>query len=205
MLIRYLNNRVEQHVENQLGRSLITAGIAEQVSKEFVLPEPAWSVVYDPAGYVAIKMELGTLQPNSAGGRPQVMTVAFFNGDPKYIHNRRDHLGNEFCSAFGRSVPSEIIKEYKKARKTARPERITPPAQVPDNEYNRDQAATLNHLNQVQRQRAENLPKSEREALIAEGFDPDGQGIGRTTVDGVVLVIPSGNGPTGKFPEKEGE
>lgn len=206
MLVKYLNNGVQQHVENALGRSLITAGLAEEVKKQAVVPEPVWSVVFDPGGYVAIRMEMGVLAPNSIGAKPQAMTVAFYNGDPKFIHDRRDHAGNAFCSAFGRRVPDEVLSEYKKVRKAARPERLAPALpHVPDSEYNRDMAASLERLNQAQRQRAENLPKSEREALIAEGFSPDGQGTGRTTVDGVVLVIPSGNGPTGKFPEKEGE
>jgi hypothetical protein len=132
MHIKFLSNGMEQHVSGEVGRGFITAGLAEEVKKVAVPIVPLWSVILDESGYVAVKMELGTLGPgalvtsaaSSSVDRKLISatvstprTVAFYHGDPDSIHDRKDWRGQVYCSAFGRPVPKEIIDQYRKARK----------------------------------------------------------------------------------------
>jgi hypothetical protein len=131
MLIKFQNGN-EQHVSNEVGRGFITAGLAEEVKKVVVPAVPQWSVIRDASGYVAIKLELGTIGPGATarddggnpvrGVKPTPQSVSFYHGDPDSIHDRRrwtaqGPTGEPYCSAFGRQVPAEIIDQYRKARK----------------------------------------------------------------------------------------
>jgi hypothetical protein len=132
VLIKFTNGN-EQHVSGEVGRGFITAGLATEVKKVIEPVVPEWSVILDESGFVAIKMELGSIGPGAIaahtkgrtpvrGTKPTPQTVAFYQGDPDSIHDRRrwtpqGQTGELYCSAFGRPVPEDIVKQYRKARK----------------------------------------------------------------------------------------
>lgn len=135
MKVKFLSNGLEQHVSGEVGRGFITAGLATEVKAVPVPPAvPQWSVIVDESGFVAIKMELGSIgsAKGSApvhGMKPAPQTVAFYQGDPDSIHDRRrwtpqGQTGELYCSAFGRPVPEDIVKQYRKARKN--PKAVAP-------------------------------------------------------------------------------
>jgi len=141
MKVKFLSNGLEQHVSGEVGRGFITAGLAEEVKPAPAPPiVPEWSVIRDESGFVAIKMTLGKLGngalvatptillghrqpkavPGNTAGTPKY--VAFYQGDPDTIHDRRrwtaqGQTGELYCSAFGRPVPEDIVNQYRKARK----------------------------------------------------------------------------------------
>jgi len=160
--IKYLNNNSEDHVDRNLGRSLIRAGLAvEIVPPPAPPPIPVWSVRRNnSSGFVLIKMELGVVGAGAYKNdvdpqtrevrRVAVMTTpkleAFFDGDPAFIHDRKFPDGKPYSSVFGRAVPEEIVKEYKRARRN--PDACRPVSTVTD-DYNKDHAATLAKMNQT--------------------------------------------------------
>jgi hypothetical protein len=112
MKIRYLSNSKEDHVENQLGRSLINAGLAEACADPTApgcgpKPDvtPRWSVVVtggtQSPKYVCIQLQV-------AGSIQQYI------GHPKHVNARKEWQGGGRWLNFGREVPEAIVKEYKK-------------------------------------------------------------------------------------------
>lgn len=118
MHIKFLNNGAESHVSNEVGRGFITAGLAEEVKKAAPVWQPVWSIERDMSnGFVFVRMKLGVLGEGAAGGAGTARVVQTYAGDPDLIHDRRDSTGRVYSSAFGRPVPDEILKEYKRAWK----------------------------------------------------------------------------------------
>lgn len=157
MLIRYLTNGVEQHVQNQLGRSLIAAGLAQEIPPKGSLLdqtrarlaaqmgsapalEPKWAVVTEPYAdlqdpnkhVLAIRMDLGKQTSHFFGYPDQVNAKKEWDGGCRYLNG------------FGREVPEEIAKEYRrqwKANKHLRaPDDVLSP---PRDERNDLQASIL--------------------------------------------------------------
>lgn len=111
MKIKYLNNGVEDHVENQLARSLIMAGLAEEVTQPekklpAPVPTPQWSVEINRAStsqphvYIALRVGQGIYR---YFGHPQLVNA---------IHSWDG--GKRFLSGFGRECPEEIRAEYER-------------------------------------------------------------------------------------------
>ncbi len=145
MLIKFLSNGVQQHVENSVGRAMIAGSLAVEVKPPApVPPTPVWSVRRDPSGYVLIEMKLGCMGAGSPSPNSPRF-VATFKGDPDKIHDRKDHTGKLYSSAFGRPVPLQIVNEYRWARQN--PDAVRPVSSVTD-DYNKDHAEKLARLNQ---------------------------------------------------------
>ncbi len=160
MLIRFQNGR-EIHVENSVARGFIASGQAAEVTKPATKLEPKWCVWLDSAGFVGIKMELGSI-------------VSFFHGDPDRVHDRTDWRGQRFCSAFGIVVPASVIEEYRVARQK-NPESIAPP--MPYRPVRHDNAAAARE--QEKKDKAAFKPVvTLREALEAQRFENQEQAPG---------------------------
>jgi hypothetical protein len=76
-------------------------------------PSPHFFVGVHEGRYVSIFLKIGNVERR-------------YSGDPRYIHNRKDHAGREFCSSLGFPVPVEIQKEYLKAWKHGSHEPMAP-------------------------------------------------------------------------------
>jgi len=131
MRIRYLNTGNLDHVDRNLGQSLIRAGIAEEVKsdksaqssletlRQFQreMNSPAspdkvnWTVelVGTTQKALCIVMRVGAYQ-------------VCYGGDPKTVNARCEWPGGgRFLSGFGRACPQAVIDEYSRAYKRARP------------------------------------------------------------------------------------
>jgi len=108
MKIRYKNNGVTDNVERNLGTSLIRAGIAEELQPlvaplhHEIKPVVFSVVLIGTPAYVAIRAE--------RDGR----FLADYYGSPDAVHNKKNHDGSPYSTAFGRAVPDEILADYKK-------------------------------------------------------------------------------------------
>ena len=144
MLIKFLSNSVEQHVENSVGRALIAGSLAVEVKPPAPAPPtPVWSVRRDTSGFVFIEMKLGTMGPGATSPTAPRF-VATYQGDPDKIHDRKNSAGR-YSSAFGRPVPKEIVEEYKRARRN--PDVVRPDHSKITDDYNKDHAETLAAMN----------------------------------------------------------
>jgi hypothetical protein len=107
MLVRFKSTNEECHVENAAGRAYIAQGLAEQVIiPPTPPPAPEWSVTtyLNPQThqeFLSIQLKIGKV-------------IRFYDGHPEAIHNRHDHTGRAYCSAFGWPVPEEHEREYKR-------------------------------------------------------------------------------------------
>lgn len=161
MRIKFLSTGAEQDVPNWYGKAEIAAGRAEEVKRAAPVWTPNWSVERDAAnGYVFVRMTMGAMGEGAPGGAGTPRVVQTYAGDPDLIHDRRDSTGRAYCSSFGRPVPDEILKEYRKAWKNPDARRPTGPKTTDD--WNKDMAEKLAHKNSLP------LPAvSESEALEA--------------------------------------
>ena len=144
MKIRILASGEVRHIDNSTGGALISAGLAELISKsdnplpgpgDYRPPQVEWSVVVmspeteiNLAGrqlkWLAIRRDVKRpLVSQQAGkdGKPGNYQVgggftdsSFCSLPPDFVHNKRYANGGAFCSAFGCPVPDEILKEYKR-------------------------------------------------------------------------------------------
>jgi hypothetical protein len=180
MLIRFKATGEESHVDNAAGRAFIASGLAEEVKKSPTPPpKPEWSIIYDESGYVAIKMEMGAIGPGAIAGYDKngrampllgktSAMVSFYLGDPDLIHNRRDHTNRLYCSAFGREVPEDVIRQYRAARRR-KPNSCAPGICIPVNQSN-----TQHALEMADARKRETIPVhvSEAEATSAQNQVP---------------------------------
>lgn len=146
MRIRYLNNGNFDHVDRNVGQSLIRAGIAEEVSEtkpgqssldalrehqRAMNPpappdQPRWSVEYlglvQKAWFVVLRVGAYAVK---------------FGGDPKLVNARRTwEGGGMWLSGFGRECPESVVKEYAARYKNAREsERWYPPVSATSSDY----------------------------------------------------------------------
>lgn len=167
MRIKFLNNGVEKDVQNAVGQGFIDAGLAEKVQKAAPVWQPVWSIEREASnGFVFIKMKLGVMGEGAPGGAATPRVVQTYSGDPDKIHDRKDSTGRNYSSAFGRPVPDEILKEYKKAWKNPGARKQAGPTTRPEervNDYNVEMAKDLARMN------AKPLPAiSESEAIEAQ-------------------------------------
>jgi hypothetical protein len=179
MRIKFLSTNAEQEVPNWYGKAEIAAGRAEEVKKPTIGQlQPVWSVEV-AHGFVRIVMKLGTMGAGAPGGAATPRIVQTYSGDPDLIHDRKDSNGRKFCSAFGRPVPDEILKEYRKAWKN--PQARKPEGPKVTDDYNKVMAADL-----ARRQTRPFVPVSETEALDAH------EAVGK---DKGIMVPPPGRAP----------
>jgi hypothetical protein len=102
MKIRYLNTGSTAHVENQLGNSLIQAGLAEAVLERTIpltapRPTPKYSVVLYKThvrqkDYIALRMVVGN-------------RTEFFTGDPS-------RLDDKFFGWPVSTIPADVLTQY---------------------------------------------------------------------------------------------
>jgi len=130
MRVRYLNNNREDHVERNLGQSLIRAGIAVEVpTPKTPAPVRQFSIVIENYNdgrtldkkVVAIRMDYGK-------------TVAHYFGKPELINARKEWPGGgRYLNGFGCAVPDEIVREYAKVWKKNEDLRLPKEVLDPDN------------------------------------------------------------------------
>jgi hypothetical protein len=146
MKIRILASGEVRHIDNSTGSALISAGLAELISKsdsplpqpgDYKPPQPKWSIVVvspetitltgRPQKFLAIRRDvirpLASQQPTSQVGAVSYTLGGFADSSfcslpPDLVHDKRYHDGRPFCSCFGCPVPDEILKEYKKQWKS---------------------------------------------------------------------------------------
>jgi hypothetical protein len=118
MRIKYLNNSVEDHVDRNLGTSLIRAGLAVAVGPEeseatpFRLPkyqhpsapaEPRWQIET-----VGISKKELVIRMSILG------QVYYFSGNPASANKTVAwDGGSRFLNGFGRAIPKQILKAYR--------------------------------------------------------------------------------------------
>jgi hypothetical protein len=143
MKIRILASGEIRHIDNSTGSALISAGLAELISKsdspapqpgDYKPPQPKWSVIVVTlettitlAGrqqkFLAIRREVSRpLAGQRRNSQPGVVsyTLGGFTDSswcslpPDFVHDKKYANGEVFCSAFGCPVPPEILAEYKR-------------------------------------------------------------------------------------------
>ena len=167
MLIKFLSNGVQQHVENSVGRALIAGSLAVEVKPPAPAPPiPVWDVVLDQSGFVCIKLTLGRLgksPENPQGTSPK--SVQFYQGDPAKIHDRKYPDGGVYSSAFGRPVPDDVLRAYIAARRN--PD-VCLPVPRTDDGYNKEHARDKAQADQRTKLRACAALIPEAQALAAQ-------------------------------------
>jgi hypothetical protein len=101
VLIKYLNNGVQKHVSNQIGRGFIDAGLAVQLQD----PTDAGAGGADTVPRWEVTEKHGQTRTWLVIKMTVLNRVEFFSGDPSELTDRY----------FGRKVPELIFKEYRAA------------------------------------------------------------------------------------------
>jgi len=169
MKIRILASNEVKHVENSLGSTLISAGLAEPTQDpvtdsplpkpgDFKIPEPKWSVIVHPWSHpLRETRSVLFIQMNFMHGSVQ------YCGHPKKVNARVEWPGGgRYLNPFGRPVPPEIVAEYTKQWNAHEELRLT------DAELNPTKVDDEN------RQRAKD--KAEFDRAVAEGHVPRTRG-----------------------------
>jgi len=123
MRIKYVNNNSEDHVERNLGKSLIRAGLAVAVGPEDAEESTSRLPKYQPAAVVEPEWEV-TVHNGHQGGKTLCIRMTLPNlvldyfGPPDAANSRREWDGGcRWLNGFGRAVPEEIVKLYKRQYK----------------------------------------------------------------------------------------
>jgi hypothetical protein len=127
MRIRNLITGVESTERRDIAAALIRQGLCAAVGesadeKAARLPRagdadvtPHFSVGHYEGRYAAIFLKVLGMERR-------------YTGDPRYIHNKRDHAGTPYCASLGFPVPVEIQRQYLALWATSEHEPATPGA-----------------------------------------------------------------------------
>jgi len=129
MKIRILASGEVRHIDNSTGTALVSAGLAEVLTKDDLnLPKPGDYVSVPPKWEVLVK------QVNQTGRSELVIRmtrpgfVADYFGEPQYANSFRSwpgpdgktEGGRRWLNGFGMAVPDEILEQYTKQWKRNR-------------------------------------------------------------------------------------
>jgi hypothetical protein len=121
MRIKYLNNSVEDHVERNLGQSLIRAGLAVAVGAEensSRLPKYQPASAPAPQWEVCVHTGIGTGEKVLCIRMTLPHSVVDYFGPPENANAvKRWDGGQRFLNGFGCAVPDDILKQYKRSYK----------------------------------------------------------------------------------------
>jgi len=126
MKIRYIATGIIEHVQNQIGRAQINAGVAVLVDdgsieapspygmETYRLPRASDPLPPPPENHWSLELVKGnTEEPVLALILRRGTAKVIYTGDPKYLNAKKVWDGGwRWANSFGFEVPSELAKEY---------------------------------------------------------------------------------------------
>jgi hypothetical protein len=111
MKVKYANG-AESHVAAAIGKELVKAGIAEEVTEPITPTEPIWAVVTITGfqkAYAAIQITSG----QETHDHDKHTTTQLWAGDPRYANAKKTWPGGfRYINGLGREIPADILKRY---------------------------------------------------------------------------------------------
>jgi hypothetical protein len=131
--IKSLLNGEVSNVRGDIARELVRMGVAEPIDsleevQQARLPKPGpikplqvnWSIEYVSSGIVVSSAApaIKWLAIRRDTVRGNMTDTSYCLLPPNVVHDRTNHNGDPFCSAFGVAVPKEILDEYRQLWKS---------------------------------------------------------------------------------------